>query len=145
MKLMLWAIVCLSVSLFLADVKMVKAQTGMKPPIAEKKPTVLTKHGQDRVDEYFWLKERESQQVVDYLKKEKKKEKVKAVFQSVEKGYLDVMKAYFTKDRKLADSVALQREKMLEETALMNAGTAELLRTMVTLTNNIARSVIDEE
>jgi phosphate uptake regulator len=86
-----------------------------------------------------------AKQLADYLGKEKKKEKLKNVFSSVEKNYLDAMKAYFTKDRKLADGVALAREDLLKEATELPAGIAELFKTMVTLTNNIARLVMDEE
>jgi len=86
-----------------------------------------------------------AKQLVEYLGQEKKKEKAKSIFKRVEKGYLDVMKAYFTKDRKLADSVALDREQLLKDAAELPPGTAELFRNMVTLTNNVARIVIDEE
>ncbi len=81
----------------------------------------------------------------EYLAKEKKKDKVKQVLQGVEKNYLEVMKAYFTKDKKLADGVALQREGLLKDATELPAGTAELFKTMVTLTNNVARLVMDEE
>jgi len=42
----------------------------MKPPIAEKKPKELTIHGHTRVDNYFWLKERDNPEVINYLKAE---------------------------------------------------------------------------
>jgi len=86
-----------------------------------------------------------AKQLADYLGKEKKKEKLKTVFSNVEKCYLDAMKAYFTKDRKLADSVALGRAELLKEATELPAGIAELFKTMVTLTNNVARLVMDEE
>lgn len=40
------------------------------PPIAAKKPKDLTIHGHTRVDEYFWLNDRENPEVIDYLKAE---------------------------------------------------------------------------
>jgi oligopeptidase B len=40
------------------------------PPIAEKKPHELTIHGHTRVDEYFWLNDREDQEVIAYLNAE---------------------------------------------------------------------------
>lgn len=86
-----------------------------------------------------------AKQLVEYLAKEKKKDKMKTVFGRVEKSYLDVMKAYFTKDRKLADQVALDREALIKEAGELPAGTAELFRTMITLTNNVARLVMDEQ
>jgi oligopeptidase B len=40
------------------------------PPVAAVKPTVLSAHGLDRTDDYYWLRERESQEVLDYLNAE---------------------------------------------------------------------------
>lgn len=40
------------------------------PPIAEKKPHELTIHGHTRVDEYFWLNDRENPEVIEYLNAE---------------------------------------------------------------------------
>lgn len=40
------------------------------PPQANKKPQLLEKHGIQRLDNYFWLKERNNPEVLDYLKKE---------------------------------------------------------------------------
>ena len=40
------------------------------PPIAEKRPLNLEKHGDTRVDNYFWMKERDHPDVMDYLNKE---------------------------------------------------------------------------
>ena len=39
-------------------------------PIAKKIPTELTKHGDVRIDNYFWLNERENKDVLAYLEKE---------------------------------------------------------------------------
>jgi len=52
-----------------------KAEPGPKPPVAEKIKKELTIHGQTRVDEYFWLRERENPKVLDYLKAENDYEK----------------------------------------------------------------------
>ena len=38
-----------------------------KAPIAEKKPKLLSIHNHDRVDPYYWLNERENQEVLDYI------------------------------------------------------------------------------
>lgn len=40
------------------------------PPIAEIIPTELEKHGDIRIDNYFWLNNREDQKVIDYLNAE---------------------------------------------------------------------------
>lgn len=42
----------------------------IKPPAAEKKPVELTTHGHIRIDNYFWLREKENPSVIEYLKKE---------------------------------------------------------------------------
>ena len=85
-----------------------------------------------------------AKQLAEYLAKEKKKDKTKAILDTVEKGYLDAMKAYFTKDKKLADSVALAREQALKSAGELPPGMAELFRNMITLTNNVSRLVMDE-
>ena len=40
------------------------------PPVAAKKPKVMTKFGDRRVDNYFWLREKDNPEVIDYLKAE---------------------------------------------------------------------------
>ncbi len=40
------------------------------PPTAKKKPTQLEKHGDVRVDDYYWMNDREDQEVLDYLNAE---------------------------------------------------------------------------
>jgi oligopeptidase B len=43
---------------------------GLKPPLAEIVPKELTLHGHTRIDDYYWLNERENPKVLDYLKAE---------------------------------------------------------------------------
>jgi len=40
------------------------------PPLATVKPKALEKHGDVRIDNYYWLNERENPEVIDYLNKE---------------------------------------------------------------------------
>ena len=40
---------------------------GPTPPIAKIEPTVFQEFGHERVDNYYWLREREDQEVLDYL------------------------------------------------------------------------------
>ena len=40
------------------------------PPIAHKKPVTVEKFGDTRVDDYFWLREKSSPEVIDYLNAE---------------------------------------------------------------------------
>lgn len=44
----------------------------MKIPQITKIPQVLQKHGDQRIDSYYWLKDRDSEPVLDYLKEENK-------------------------------------------------------------------------
>ena len=42
------------------------------PPKAKKMPTLLTKHGDERLDNYYWLNDRENPEVIEYLNAENK-------------------------------------------------------------------------
>lgn len=42
----------------------------MTAPKAEKRPKILEKHRHQRIDEYYWLNERENPEVIDYLNAE---------------------------------------------------------------------------
>ncbi|MBD0401683.1 S9 family peptidase [Flammeovirga sp. EKP202] len=44
----------------------------IQPPIARKEPKTLEKHGDQRVDPYYWMRDRENQEVIDYLNAENK-------------------------------------------------------------------------
>jgi oligopeptidase B len=46
------------------------SQSGPTPPIAEKKPHTLETHGDVRVDDYYWLRERTNPDVLAYLEAE---------------------------------------------------------------------------
>lgn len=43
---------------------------GPAPPVAKRVPVQLEKHGHVRVDPYYWLRERENPEVIEYLKAE---------------------------------------------------------------------------
>ncbi len=47
-----------------------QAQEDPTAPVAEKIPTELKAHGQIRIDEYYWIRERENSKVIDYLNAE---------------------------------------------------------------------------
>ena len=47
-----------------------KFDTSTKAPIAEKIPYQLKNHGDIRVDNYYWIKEKENPEVIDYLERE---------------------------------------------------------------------------
>ena len=42
----------------------------IQPPIAKIIPKTLEKFGDERIDNYFWLNDRENPEVIDYLNKE---------------------------------------------------------------------------
>ncbi|GAA4830200.1 S9 family peptidase [Algivirga pacifica] len=42
----------------------------INPPLATKKTYTLEKHGDVRIDPYYWMRERENQEVIDYLEEE---------------------------------------------------------------------------
>lgn len=54
----------------LAACQQKKNESSMTPPIAEKQPHEMTIHGHTRTDNYFWLKEREDEKVIQYLEEE---------------------------------------------------------------------------
>lgn len=45
-------------------------QNIVKPPVAEKQPHILELHGDRRVDNYFWMRDRDNPEVVAYLEAE---------------------------------------------------------------------------
>jgi oligopeptidase B len=47
-----------------------KTTTSMEAPVAAKKPHELTMHGHTRIDNYYWLRERENPEVIAYLEAE---------------------------------------------------------------------------
>ena len=47
-----------------------QAAADITPPVAAKKPRVLAKFGDRRVDPYFWLREKTNPEVIDYLNAE---------------------------------------------------------------------------
>jgi oligopeptidase B len=63
-------IVFLASILALADTACRKAELGPQPPVAEKVRKEFLEFGKTRVDNYYWLKERENPKAVDYLKAE---------------------------------------------------------------------------
>lgn len=56
----------LSASAFAANLDLAKA----RPPVAEKKPKEVSVHGDRRIDDYFWLREKENPGVRAYLEEE---------------------------------------------------------------------------
>ncbi len=64
-----------------------------QPPMAEIKPHVLEKHGHIRIDNYYWLRERDNPQVLEYLKAENRyTDAVMAPVKQLEQKLFDEMK-----------------------------------------------------
>lgn len=71
----------------------------MNPPIAKKIDKILEKHGDQRVDPYFWMNERENPEVLDYLKKENDyADYILKSTEDLEENLYEEMKARYKKD-----------------------------------------------
>ena len=71
----------------------------LKPPVANKVPHTLEKHGDIRIDNYFWMKDREHPDVIDYLKAENEYCDVKmAHTKDFQKDLFEEMKARIKED-----------------------------------------------
>ncbi|MNJ99752.1 Protease 2 [compost metagenome] len=68
-------------------------------PHAEKKPHTLSIHGDNRTDNYFWLRDRENKDVISYLNAENAyTDEVMAPVQPLEKTIFDEMKSRLKED-----------------------------------------------
>lgn len=77
-----------------------KAETmNIQPPKAPKKETILEKHGDQRIDNYYWMNERDSPEVLAYLKAENEYfEKMTASTKSFEDKLFEEMKSRIKED-----------------------------------------------
>ena len=76
-----------------------KMSDKIQPPVAKKIPTKLEKFGDVRIDNYFWLKDRENPEVIDYLNKENEYyQKMTAHTQEFQKELFEEMKARIKED-----------------------------------------------
>ena len=69
--------------------------------------------------------------------------RLEPVIATVEEQYLMAMKSYYQQDKIMAEKVAQQRQGVFEKIQKCPPGIAENLKYMITLINNIARTVID--
>ncbi len=78
---------------------MATLDTKVQPPLADKKPANIEKHGDVRVDNYFWLNERENPEVIDYLERENDyNNKMTAHTQDFQKDLFEEMKGRIKED-----------------------------------------------
>ena len=72
-KISLPVCLLLAVLLFSCSREEKTGRPDVKPPVAQKKPKeIVAKHGHKRIDNYYWLKDREDTAVVNYLTAENK-------------------------------------------------------------------------
>lgn len=74
-----------------------------------------------------------------------KKQDVKKTVAELSESFNNAMKAYYTKDKKTAEDVARKRQELEKKTEKLEPGIAENIKSMITLVNNIAKQVIDED
>lgn len=71
----------------------------VKPPIAKKNPQIIEKHGDIRIDNYFWMKDRDHPEVINYLNAENEYCNAKmAHTKNFQKDLFDEMKARIKED-----------------------------------------------
>ena len=76
-----------------------KMSQNIMPPTAKVKDTILEKHGDKRNDPYYWLKDRENPEVIDYLTKENEYyDKVTAHTKAFQKDLFEEMKSRIKED-----------------------------------------------
>ena len=76
-----------------------KMSQNITPPTAKVKDTILEKHGDKRNDPYYWLKDRENPEVIDYLTKENEYyDKVTAHTKAFQKDLFEEMKSRIKED-----------------------------------------------
>lgn len=70
-----------------------------QPPVAAKKPKEMVNHGHTRIDDYYWLNQREDQEVLDYLNAENSyREAVMADLKSTQDDLFEEMKGRIKED-----------------------------------------------
>lgn len=76
-----------------------KSKNNPKPPKAKKQATVFEKFGDKRVDNYFWLNQKENPKVVEHLNKENEyTDAVMAPFQNLKGQIFEELKSRIAKD-----------------------------------------------
>ncbi len=79
--------------------KMKVAEKEVLAPQAKKMPVALEKHGDVRIDNYFWLRERENPEVLDYLTRENLyNEKITAHTKDLQENLFQEMKGRIKED-----------------------------------------------
>ncbi len=100
MKMMYYIILIYTIFvLFCNKNKVLKMNSNIVPPIAKVKDTILEKHGDKRIDPYYWLNDRENPEVIDYLNKENEYyNKITAHTKAFQKDLFEEMKSRIKED-----------------------------------------------
>ena len=61
---------CFFILVIMTGLNSCQPQPEIHPPVAKVIPEQLEKHEDIRIDNYYWLRERENQEVIDYLEAE---------------------------------------------------------------------------
>ena len=77
------------------------------PPVAKKIPKKLTIHDDTRIDNYYWLNERENPEVIDYLKAEN--EYTKAILKPTEKFQEELFQEMKSRIKETDESVPYEK------------------------------------
>src|ERR1044072_2006128 len=80
-----------------------QAPDPLAPPVAAKKPKSMTKFGDRRVDDYYWLREKDNPEVIDYLQAENKY--ARAVMQPLEGFRVKLYKEILARVKETDESV----------------------------------------
>ena len=98
-KYLVLFLTCLNFATAYTQNQKTKMQEKNIPPLAKKIPHTLTNHGNTRVDDYYWLNDRENPEVIDYLNKENEYyHKETAHTEKFQKELFEEMKARIKED-----------------------------------------------
>lgn len=70
---------------------------------------------------------------------------IKDIYNEIEQYYLDCVKAYFKKDKKLADELINKRIELLQECDKIKKAQKHLLKGLINNSRNIAKIILDSE
>ncbi len=77
-----------------------------KPPVAKKDPTKLTVHGETRVDDFFWMKDKKNPEVIKYLEAEN--DYTAALLKPTEKFQEALYKEFLSRIKQTDEDVPVQ-------------------------------------
>lgn len=98
----------------------------------------------------YWYLTINLENLADYIKTltfrkmtKKENELIEKTLKDISSTYEETMNAFYKKDKKSADAIARKRMPMLQNVEKLPPGLMETMKSMITVINNIARTVID--